>query len=85
VALRLRTALAEAIALDGMTFHLETSVGIALYPEDAPGVELLLQRADVAMYLAKERQTGVETYSSAAEQARRRRVDRQIAGGAPGG
>jgi diguanylate cyclase (GGDEF)-like protein len=81
VALRLRAALAEEIALDGMAFQIETSVGIAFYPEDAPGVELLLQRADVAMYLAKERQTGVETYSSAAEQARRRRADRQIAGG----
>jgi diguanylate cyclase (GGDEF)-like protein len=84
VALRLRTALAEEIALDGMAFQIETSVGIAFYPEDAPGVELLLQRADVAMYLAKERQTGVESYSSAAEQARRRRADRQIAGGTLG-
>jgi diguanylate cyclase (GGDEF)-like protein len=67
VALRLRTALAEAIAVEDMTFQLETSVGIAFYPEDAPGVELLVQRADVAMYLAKERQTGVETYSSGAD------------------
>jgi diguanylate cyclase (GGDEF)-like protein len=85
VALRLRTALAEPIQLDGMTFQIETSIGIAFYPEDAPGVELLVQRADVAMYLAKERQTGVEAYSGAAEQARRLRVDRQIAGGALGG
>jgi diguanylate cyclase (GGDEF)-like protein len=85
VALRLRAALAEPIQLDGMTFRIETSIGIAFYPEDAPGTELLLQRADVAMYLAKERQTGVEAYSSAAEQARRQRVDRQIAGGALGG
>ncbi len=67
VALRLRTALAEEIGLEGMTFQIESSVGIAFYPEDAPGVELLVQRADVAMYLAKERQTGVETYSSGAD------------------
>ena len=67
VASRLRTALAEAIAVEGMTFQLETSVGIAFYPEDAPGVELLVQRADVAMYLAKERRTGVEAYSSGAD------------------
>ena len=85
VALRLRTALAEPIQLDGMTFQIETSIGIAFYPEDAPGAELLVQRADVAMYLAKERQTGVEAYSGAAEQARRQRVDRQIADGALGG
>ena len=64
VAVRLRTALAEADRVEGMTFQLETSVGIAFYPEDAPGVELLVQRADVAMYLAKERRTGVEAYST---------------------
>ena len=85
VAVRLRAALAEPIQLDGMTFQIKTSIGIAFYPEDAPGVELLMQRADVAMYLAKERQTGVEAYSGTAEQARRQRVDRQIAGGALGG
>jgi EAL domain-containing protein (putative c-di-GMP-specific phosphodiesterase class I) len=45
-----------------MSFEIEASVGIALYPEDAGSVELLLQRADVAMYLAKERRTGVERY-----------------------
>ena len=63
VAVRLRTALAEPIQLDDVTFSVETSIGIALYPEDAPGAELLMQHADVAMYLAKERQTGVEDYS----------------------
>ncbi len=67
VAQRLRAALGEDIQLDGMAFQIETSVGIAFYPEDAPGVELLVQRADVAMYLAKERQTGVEPYSSGAD------------------
>jgi diguanylate cyclase (GGDEF)-like protein len=67
VAQRLRAALAEDIQLDGMAFQIETSVGIAFYPEDAPGVELLVQRADVAMYLAKERHTGVEPYSSGAD------------------
>ena len=85
VAVRLRDALAKAIEVDGVRFRIETSVGIAFYPEDAPGVEPLLQRADVAMYLAKERQTGVEAYSTAAERAWRQRAERQIAGGAPGG
>ena len=63
VAARLRTALAEPIQLDDVTFTVETSIGIAFYPEDAPGAELLMQHADVAMYLAKEQQTGVEDYS----------------------
>ncbi len=67
VAARLRAALAEAIQLEGMTFQIETSVGIAFYPEDALGVDLLVQRADAAMYLAKERRTGVESYPTGAD------------------
>src|SRR5207248_2335735 len=48
--------------MDGMSFDIEASVGIALYPDDASGFEVLLQHADVAMYLAKERRSGVERY-----------------------
>ena len=63
VAARLRAALGEPVRLDGMSFDLEASVGIALFPDHAPDFELLLQRADVAMYNAKEARTGVEIYS----------------------
>ncbi|MDA2804352.1 putative bifunctional diguanylate cyclase/phosphodiesterase [Nocardiopsis suaedae] len=63
VAARLRVALAEPVRLDGMDFDLEASVGIALYPNHAPDFELLMQRADVAMYVAKEARTGVELYA----------------------
>ncbi|MGA4991877.1 putative bifunctional diguanylate cyclase/phosphodiesterase [Nonomuraea bangladeshensis] len=62
VAARLRAALTEPVRLEGMTFDVDASVGIALYPDHAPDFELLLQRADVAMYLAKEGRTGVELY-----------------------
>jgi EAL domain-containing protein (putative c-di-GMP-specific phosphodiesterase class I) len=48
--------------MEGMSFEIEASVGIALYPDDATGFELLMQHADVAMYLAKERRSGVERY-----------------------
>jgi diguanylate cyclase (GGDEF)-like protein len=62
VAARLRAAVAEPIRMDGMSFDIEASVGIALYPDDATGFEVLLQHADVAMYLAKDRRSGVERY-----------------------
>ena len=44
-----------------MSFVIEVSVGIAV-PRRAVGDELLMQRADVAMYLAKQRRSGVERY-----------------------
>ena len=62
VAARLRAGLGEPIQLEGMSFDIEASVGIALYPDDATGSEPLMQHADVAMYLAKERRSGVERY-----------------------
>ncbi|MFC4060771.1 putative bifunctional diguanylate cyclase/phosphodiesterase [Planomonospora corallina] len=62
VAARLRVALTEPVRLEGMTFDLDASVGIALHPDHAPDFELLMQRSDVAMYLAKEGRTGVEVY-----------------------
>ncbi|MEU8267617.1 EAL domain-containing protein [Sphaerisporangium sp. NPDC049002] len=62
VAARLRAALTEPVRLEGMTFDLDASIGIALYPDHAPDFELLLQRSDVAMYFAKEGRTGVEVY-----------------------
>ncbi|MBW8484492.1 bifunctional diguanylate cyclase/phosphodiesterase [Actinomadura sp. PM05-2] len=63
VARRLRAALSEPVRLDGMSFDLEGSVGIALFPDHAPDFELLLQRADVAMYSAKQTRSGVQVYS----------------------
>ncbi|REE98957.1 putative bifunctional diguanylate cyclase/phosphodiesterase [Thermomonospora umbrina] len=65
VAARLRAALSEPVRLEGLSFDLEGSVGIALYPDHAPDFGLLLQRADVAMYVAKENRTGVEVYTPA--------------------
>ena len=67
VASRLRAALAEPVRLEGMTFQVEASVGLAIYPDDARSFEQLIQRADVAMYVAKERHSGIERYTPDAD------------------
>ncbi len=64
VAERVRAALAEPFRHDGMSFEIEASIGIALHPDHGHDFETLLKRADVAMYVAKERNTGIEIYSS---------------------
>lgn len=45
------------ITLDGRTIEirgLSASIGIALYPDHATGLDKLVHKADTAMYLAKE-------------------------------
>ena len=64
IAERIRTALSEPFKHDGMSFEIEASIGIALHPDHGNDFETLLQRSDVAMYIAKERKTGIEVYST---------------------
>ena len=54
--------LREPFDLDGMVVDVQASVGIALFPEHGRGVETLLQKADVAMYRAKETRQDVALY-----------------------
>ena len=64
IAERIRTSLAQPFRHDGMSFEIEASIGIALHPDHGNDFETLLQRSDVAMYIAKERKTGIEVYST---------------------
>ncbi len=68
----LHGALTRPIEIDGLTLAVTASAGIALSPEHGDDVALLLQRADIAMYLAKERHSTVELYSVEHDQSMRR-------------
>jgi diguanylate cyclase (GGDEF)-like protein len=63
VAEQLRQVLRVPFALEGITLDLDASVGVAVYPDHGPDVETLLQRADIAMYVAKEQHSGCQLYS----------------------
>jgi diguanylate cyclase (GGDEF)-like protein len=51
------------VNLDGINLEIDASLGVALYPTHGSDVDVLLQRADVAMYAAKELRNGSVTYS----------------------
>jgi diguanylate cyclase (GGDEF)-like protein len=53
----------EPLSIDGLNLDVHGSVGIALFPEHATDAEVLIQRADVAMYVAKENRSGFEVYA----------------------
>jgi diguanylate cyclase (GGDEF)-like protein/PAS domain S-box-containing protein len=54
VADRVRTILHEPFQIEEIEIYVSASVGISLYPADAPDAETLLKHADVAMYSVKD-------------------------------
>ena len=74
VADKILRALEEPFTLRGWTFDIEASVGVALFPDHGESVDSLLQRADVAMYLAKEHRGGWELYRSERDRHSPRRL-----------
>jgi histidine ammonia-lyase len=61
-AARIRGAFHEPFSLQGLPLQIEASIGAAMYPSDAYDVEGLIQRADVAMYVAKHESSGWAAY-----------------------
>src|SRR5205085_8840548 len=61
---RLRTVIDLEVEVSGLPLTVEASIGFVLAPEDGTDVDELLQRADVAMYVAKSQHTGVTRYDA---------------------
>ena len=59
---RIHTAFADPFWLDGLPVQIEASIGAATYPEHAADVAGLIQRADIAMYVAKRANSEWELY-----------------------
>ena len=62
MATNLRSEIAKQVVIDRLSLNPLASVGIALAPHDGTDARSLFQRADVAMYAAKNRRTGFEYY-----------------------
>ncbi|MCA0331567.1 MAG: EAL domain-containing protein [Actinobacteria bacterium] len=61
---RVLQAFDEPFTVDEMVLHVETSIGLALFPDHADDVQSLLKLADVAMYIAKAGRRGMSVYDS---------------------
>ena len=55
VAHRVLESIRRPFVLDGHELAITTSLGIAIYPDDAEDMDTLIRQTDFAMYLAKER------------------------------
>jgi diguanylate cyclase (GGDEF)-like protein len=60
----IRRAFRAPFVLEDISLDVEPSIGIAFFPQHGLDVDTLLQRADVAMYVAKERRSGFEIYAA---------------------
>ncbi|HEY3725568.1 MAG TPA: bifunctional diguanylate cyclase/phosphodiesterase [Solirubrobacteraceae bacterium] len=65
---RLRAAMEREIEISGMALTASASIGYAIAPEDGDDVGSLVQRADVAMYVAKQHHAGVVRYEASLDQ-----------------
>jgi diguanylate cyclase (GGDEF)-like protein/PAS domain S-box-containing protein len=64
---KIRNAVEQPIVLHDLPLAVEASIGVSLYPDDGDDVDSLLQRADVAMYTAKESNLPYAFYDESAD------------------
>jgi diguanylate cyclase (GGDEF)-like protein len=60
---RLLATFADQVTLGDLTLDVRGSIGVALFPEHGTDADSLMQRADIAMYVAKGNKRGYEVYS----------------------
>jgi diguanylate cyclase len=59
-------AVAAPLKIGAVDIQVRASIGIAMYPQDGAVSEVLLKKADAAMYRAKRHQTGYAFFAQAA-------------------
>ena len=65
VAEKLQEALVEPFSVHGLELSVEASIGVVVSPDHGIDARVLLQRADIAMYVAKDGGLGVSAYDQA--------------------
>jgi diguanylate cyclase len=68
VAKKIQNALHPPFILEGLNIDVQTSIGAVLFPEHGEDVDTLIQRVDVAMYVAKQEGKGFVLYSEKMDQ-----------------
>ncbi len=68
IALKLINSLAVPFEVEGHNLNVAMSIGIAIYPHDAFDCDTLIQKADIAMYVAKSKQSGYTLYDEKLDQ-----------------
>ncbi len=70
IARKVLTIFESPVDVDGHKFDIAASIGIALYPDHGDDSDTLHRRADIAMYVAKEAQSGYVVYAESSDRHR---------------
>ncbi len=70
----IESAIAHPFHIEGITLAVTASAGVSLAPQHGDNVALLLQRADIAMYHAKDKRSGIELYSASHDASMQRKL-----------
>jgi diguanylate cyclase (GGDEF)-like protein len=74
VAGKLQAAFDEPFRVDDLALDVEASIGVAIYPEHGSDPDELLQRAEIAMYVAKDTHAGFVLFDPKQDQHSPRRL-----------
>jgi diguanylate cyclase (GGDEF)-like protein len=61
---KIQNAFQTPFMLDGLKLEVQASIGVAVFPDHGTDVDTIMQRADVAMYAAKQNNQGYIIYST---------------------
>lgn len=67
---KIQNAMKTPFVIEDLPIAVEASIGIALYPDHGTDADTLIQRADVAMYIAKRSGSGYAVYAPEQNQHR---------------
>nr|WP_315493478.1 EAL domain-containing protein [uncultured Rhodoferax sp.] len=65
VAKKIAASFDQPLTLEDQTVDFSAGIGVASWPAHAQDVDMLLSRAEIAMYVAKQKTTGIQVYDPA--------------------
>ena len=68
LAARIRDRARGSLILHGVLLDIRVSIGVAVYPDHGGDVDSLLQRAEIAMYVAKHTRTALQVYDPSTDE-----------------
>jgi len=71
---KIKEVLHAPMKMEGVRLNIEVSFGLTFYPDHGKSAQILIQRAEVAMYQAKKKNCGIVEYTTSLDRCNTRRL-----------